>query len=56
MVRSHRFIVEITLLFLLAAQSASAQQKDLRKIRLSVFRIDSAIVAAKVNGYLQPKV
>jgi len=50
-VRSHRFIVEITLLFLLAAQSASAQQKDLRKIRLSVFRIDSAIVAAKVNGY-----
>ena len=51
MVRSHRYIVEITLLFLLAAQSASAQQKDLRKIRLSVFRIDSAIVAAKVNGY-----
>jgi len=51
MVRSHRFIVEITLLFLLAAQSASAQQKDLRNIRLSVFRIDSAIVAAKVNGY-----
>ena len=51
MVRSHRFIVEITLLFLLAGQSASAQQKDLRKIRLSVFRIDSAIVAAKVNGY-----
>src|SRR5580765_6933074 len=51
MTRSYRLVFEITLIFLLAAQSANGQQKDLRKIRLSVFRIDSAIVAAKVNGY-----
>jgi ABC-type nitrate/sulfonate/bicarbonate transport system substrate-binding protein len=30
---------------------ANAQQKELRKIRLNVFRIDAATVAAKVNGY-----
>ena len=51
MIRSHRFVFELALLFLLAAQSASGQQKELRKIRLSVFRIDSAMVAAKGNGY-----
>jgi ABC-type nitrate/sulfonate/bicarbonate transport system substrate-binding protein len=51
MTRSYRLVYEITVIFLLAAQSANGQQKDLRKIRLSVFRIDSAIVAAKVNGY-----
>src|SRR5689334_10772061 len=51
MIRKYRFIFEIALLCLLAAQSASGQEKELRKIRLSVFRIDSAIVAAKVNGY-----
>ena len=30
---------------------ANAQQKELRKIRLNVFRTDAATVAAKVNGY-----
>jgi len=30
---------------------ANAQQKELRKIRLNVFRTDAAMVAAKVNGY-----
>jgi ABC-type nitrate/sulfonate/bicarbonate transport system substrate-binding protein len=29
----------------------SAQSKELRKIRLNVFRIDAATVAARVNGY-----
>jgi ABC-type nitrate/sulfonate/bicarbonate transport system substrate-binding protein len=51
MIRNYRFILEITLLCLLAAQSATGQEKELRKIRLSVFRIDAATVAAKVNGY-----
>src|SRR5690349_1248293 len=51
MTRSYRWVFEIALIFLLAVQSAHGQQKDLRKIHLSVFRIDSAIVAAKVNGY-----
>ena len=36
---------------LLAVQSVHAQQKELRKIHLNVFRIDSATVAARVNGY-----
>ena len=35
---------------LLGVQSVHAQ-KELRKIRLNVFRIDSAMVAARVNGY-----
>jgi len=51
MIRKYRFIFEIALLCLLAAQSATGQEKELRKIRLSVFRIDAAMVAAKVNGY-----
>src|SRR5690242_7246708 len=51
MTRSYRWVFEIALIFLLAAQSAHGQQKDLRKIHLSVFRIDSAMVAAKANGY-----
>ena len=36
---------------LLAAQSVHAQQKELRKIRLNVFRTDAATVAARVRGY-----
>src|SRR2546422_2467382 len=36
---------------LLAVQSVHAQQKELRKIHLNVFRIDAATVAARVNGY-----
>jgi len=44
-------MVGTVLLFSLIAQSASGQQKEMRKIRLSVFRIDSATVAAKGNGY-----
>jgi ABC-type nitrate/sulfonate/bicarbonate transport system substrate-binding protein len=47
----YRWVFEIALIFLLAVQSAHGQQKDLRKIHLSVFRIDSAMVAAKTNGY-----
>src|SRR5689334_25100063 len=52
MTRSYRWVFEIILIFLLAAQSANGEQKDLQKIHLSVFRIDSAMVAAKTNGYL----
>jgi ABC-type nitrate/sulfonate/bicarbonate transport system substrate-binding protein len=44
-------MVGAVLLFSLIAESASGQQKEMRKIRLSVFRIDAAIVAARVNGY-----
>jgi len=44
-------MVGTVLLFSLITQSASGQQKEMRKIRLSVFRIDAAIVAARVNGY-----
>jgi ABC-type nitrate/sulfonate/bicarbonate transport system substrate-binding protein len=51
MIRKYRFVFEITLLCLLAAQLSAGQEKELRKIRLSVFRIDAGIVAAKVNGY-----
>ena len=51
MIRSGRFMVGMVLLLSLIAQSASGQQKEPRKIRLSVFRIDAAMVAAKVNGY-----
>ena len=51
MIRSGGFMVGTVLLFSLIAQSASGQQKEMRKIRLSVFRIDAAIVAARVNGY-----
>ncbi len=43
------FLTMIGLLPLLAA-SASAQQKDLRTLRLSVFRADAAMVAAKARG------
>ena len=51
MIRSGGFMVGTVLLFSLITQSASGQQKEIRKIRLSVFRIDAAIVAARVNGY-----
>jgi len=51
MIRSGGFMVGTVLLFSLITQSASGQQKEMRKIRLSVFRIDAAIVAARVNGY-----
>ena len=51
MIRNYRFILEITFFCLLAAQSATGQEKEVRKIRLSVFRIDAATVAAKVRGY-----
>lgn len=51
MIRSHRLILEVALLLLLAARSANGQQKELRKIRLNVFRVDAATVAARVNGY-----
>ncbi len=51
MIRKYRFVFEITLLCLLAAQLSAGQEKEPRKIRLSVFRIDAGIVAAKVNGY-----
>ena len=36
--------------FPLLAASASAQQKDLRQLRLSVFRVDAAMVAARARG------
>jgi ABC-type nitrate/sulfonate/bicarbonate transport system substrate-binding protein len=36
--------------FLLSVSAVSAQQKELRKIRLNVFRVDAATVAAKVRG------
>jgi ABC-type nitrate/sulfonate/bicarbonate transport system substrate-binding protein len=37
--------------FLLSVPAASAQQKELRKMRLNVFRIDAATVAAQVQGH-----
>lgn len=40
----------ITLALVLVTSIANAQQKELRKIRLNVFRTDAAMVAAKVNG------
>ena len=49
--RNCRLILKIMLLVLLMAQSASGQQKELRKIRFNGFRIDSATVAARVNGF-----
>ena len=37
--------------YLLSVPAASAQQKELRKMRLNVFRIDAATVAAQVQGH-----
>ena len=43
-------LVAIIGLLPLLATSASAQQKDLRTLRLSVFRVDAAMVVAKARG------
>jgi len=51
MIPNHRFVIEIALLFLLTAQSASGQQRELRKVHLNVFRVDAATAAARGNGY-----
>jgi ABC-type nitrate/sulfonate/bicarbonate transport system substrate-binding protein len=50
MARNTSIVAAAIVAMLLGVQSAHAQ-KELRKIRLNVFRIDSAMVAAKVNGY-----
>jgi len=44
--------IVIALSLVLLTSVANAQQKELRKIRLNVFRTDAATVAAKTNGYL----
>ena len=43
-------LVAIIGLLPLLATSASAQQKDLRQLRLSVFRVDAAMLVAKARG------
>jgi ABC-type nitrate/sulfonate/bicarbonate transport system substrate-binding protein len=43
--------IVIGLSLVLLTSVANAQQKELRKIRLNVFRTDAATVAAKSNGY-----
>ena len=43
--------IAIALSLVLLTSVANAQQKELRKIRLNVFRTDAATVAAKSNGY-----
>ena len=50
MTRKSRIVVGMVVALLLTVQSVYAQ-KELRKIRLNVFRVDAATVAAKVNGY-----
>src|SRR6476659_5488479 len=50
MTRKSRIAVGTVVALLLTVQSVYAQ-KELRKIRLNVFRVDAATVAAKVNGY-----
>jgi len=44
-------VCAVMLGLLLCAPAVSAQQKELRKMRLNVFRIDAATVAARVHGY-----
>src|SRR5690348_15838437 len=51
MIANDRFVIEIALLFLRIAQSASGQQRELRKVHLNVFRVDAATAAARGNGY-----
>jgi ABC-type nitrate/sulfonate/bicarbonate transport system substrate-binding protein len=51
MIPNHRFVIEIALLFLLTAESASGQQRELRKVHLNVFRVDAATAAARGKGY-----
>ena len=51
MKQTRRLIAAVGIAFSLGAPSAHAQQKDLRKIRLNVFRIDAATVVARVNGF-----
>ncbi|HVO94376.1 MAG TPA: ABC transporter substrate-binding protein [Terriglobales bacterium] len=46
-----RVAVGIGVALLFTMQSAHAQQKELRKIHLNVFRIDAATVAARAHGY-----
>ncbi|HMF47152.1 MAG TPA: ABC transporter substrate-binding protein, partial [Candidatus Saccharimonadales bacterium] len=43
--------IVIALSLVLLTSVANAQQKELRKIPLNVFRTDAATVAAKTNGY-----
>ena len=50
MTRKSRIAVGMVVALLLTVQSVYAQ-KELRKIRLNVFLVDAATVAAKVNGY-----
>lgn len=46
-----KIVIVIALSLVLLTSVANAQQKELRKIRLNVFRTDAATVAAKNNGY-----
>src|SRR5258705_12871061 len=50
MARKSRIAAVMVVALLLTVQSVNAQ-KELRKIRLNVFRVDAATVAARVNGY-----
>jgi ABC-type nitrate/sulfonate/bicarbonate transport system substrate-binding protein len=50
MTRKSRIVLGMVVALLLTVQSVYAQ-KELRKMRLNVFRVDAATVAAKVNGY-----
>jgi ABC-type nitrate/sulfonate/bicarbonate transport system substrate-binding protein len=44
-------LLGIAMLMIFSIGDVAAQQKELKKIRLNVFRIDAATVAARVNGY-----
>jgi ABC-type nitrate/sulfonate/bicarbonate transport system substrate-binding protein len=44
-------VASIGVALLLGVPAVNAQQKDLRKIRLNVFRTDAATVASRVNGF-----
>lgn len=51
MARRVATVAGIMIGLLLGWESLHAQQKELRKMRLNVFRTDAATVAARVNGY-----
>jgi len=50
MSRSMKILLKTPHILAFFAAGANAQQKDLRPVRVNVFRIDAAMVAAKARG------
>jgi ABC-type nitrate/sulfonate/bicarbonate transport system substrate-binding protein len=51
MKQARKLMAGMALALLLAAPAVNAQQKELQKIRLNVFRTDAATATSRVNGF-----